>query len=760
MDYYVTNYKPHLVFYETPARFTWLEEPNQPTYTILVYKKPNELYGTYENLEYSFFTPDQPMEPGLYWYRVLAGEKVLVDHQTFEIVQDAVATPLPNRDTRYADHPEHPRLWLDKHGIEDLKKTSTSNHLELWNSFLEHGVMAYVHGPIIPEPEFYPDHIRKIDLWRSMYISCQEVVYTVKHLAIAWRVTGNEQYLRKAKSTLLSVANWDLEGPTARSYNDEAGFRVLVALAWGYDWLFEDLTESERQIVRKTLLLRGRELYGYVAEQIKIHVKLMDSHGVRSLSMALIPAALALYQEEPEATTWLNYVIEYLYTIYSPWGGKDGGWAEGPNYWQSGLSFVTEAMVLLKKAFGLELHLRPFFQNTGDFPLFTYSQDQRFMGFCDMSDLGDYPGPKVGYILRLLSLLSANPNRHYYAWYYDQAKTRVKEHQSQFFNYGWWNFAFEELFFHTQFTPIDSKAPETGVHVTWFKDVDWVTFHKDMANPQEHLTFMMKSSPYGSVSHSHGDQNAFVLHGFGEPLAIQAGYYIGFWSEMHVNFRRHTHSKNGILIDGQGQYAQIYKTNGSEDRNPSAKSQFEQLVRANGKIETCEQFDSWSYCRGNATAAYLPTVPYLKTYIRQVLFYHQGFFVIVDQVELSQKGKINWLLHTLSKMELLDNQVRVTQGPAGLDVYFYNSEMRLSQTNEFLGVDPKEVQEYPPQWHLNAETEEQTLHHEIITILHPYKTATKALCKATQQSGDRVLITYEEHEITLKKNPSGTWIFH
>lgn len=70
---------------------------------------------------------------------------------------------------------------------------------------------------------------------------------------------------------------------------------------------------------------------------------------------------------------------------------------------------------------------------------------------------------------------------------------------------------------------VEAQAPREIEEVKWFQDVGWVAMHHRMDDPEEHIMFLTKSSPYGSISHSHGDQNCFVLHAFGEPLAIHSG---------------------------------------------------------------------------------------------------------------------------------------------------------------------------------------------------------------------------------------------
>lgn len=755
MNYYVYNRPSGAVSYENPPRFTWMPAEDGEIYTIEVFNSQHEPCYRFDSVPINFYTPDMVMEPGDYTYRILSGEKTLVSEQPFSISKNAAITPLKGREHRYDAISAHPRIWLNQPDITRLKERSQTELQPYWNRFLETGVRPWVGTSPHNEPLPYPNNKRVIPIWRKMYMDCQEALYAVKHCAVAWRVTGAPDCLATAKNWLMTIASWDTAGPTARSYNDEAAFRIITALAWGYDWLYEDLTSEERRLVKSTLLTRARELYDYVKNQIKIHIKLLDSHGVRSLSMALVPAALALYEEEAEAVEWLNYTIEYFFTMFSPWGGDDGGWAEGPTYWQSGVSFFTEAISLIKKATGLDIFKRPFFKNTGDFILNTYCQDTRFMAFGDMSDLGDYPGLKAGYTMRILSATSDSPNRRQYAWYYEQAKKRGEGTEHLFYNYGWWNFDFDELFFHMLYTPTPIEVPDNRTTVKWFRDIGWVCIHKNMADEKRHLAFYFKSSPYGSVSHSHGDQNAFVLHGFGEPLAIQSGYYIGYWSSMHTEWRRHTKSKNAILIGDKGQFAQLHQKTKAEEMNGSAKSQFESLMAANGTIEECSTSEGSIYIRGDALNAYRKTVPALLSAKRHVLMIEETFFLIIDEIELSQEETVSWLMHGLHEFTLGNNSFSSSHQGTGVDVLFTGSSMVLEQTNQFEGVNPNETEGLNMQWHIKATTEKPQLSHRIASLLYPYREEDKEFFALNSAEGDELIITRTKQSSASAGNAAG-----
>ena len=358
------------------------------------------------------------------------------------------------------------------------------------------------------------------------------------------------------------------------------------------------------------------------------------------------------------------------------------------------------------------------------------------MAFGDMSDLGDYPGLKAGFTMRILSAATRNPNAPQYAWYYDKAKIRGKGTEGMFYNYGWWNFDFDELFFRLLYeNPVAARAPEAGVSLTWFRDVGWVTLHKDMADEGKHLAFYFKSSPYGSVSHSHGDQNAFVLHAFGEPLAIQSGYYIGFWSSMHLNWRRETKSKNAITIGGVGQFAQLRKTTKAEEMNGSAKSQYEQLIAAKGCIEACEQRDGVVYMRGDATPAFAKTVPSLLSNKRHVLFVAESFFVIVDEIRLSAPETIDYRLHALYPFETGENFARICGQKAGM-LALFGSDVIMTQSDVFDGVDPSEYEGLPTQYHLCATTREASCEHTFVSVIYPYALGSE---KPLALSGTRIV---------------------
>ncbi|OMF38069.1 alginate lyase [Paenibacillus sp. FSL H8-0548] len=707
---------------ENPPRFTWMPARLDHDQYMLQYAMTDifeeEQTVTVQSIPYNLYTPDHCFAPGRYYWRYAlqpaaeVGEAAWSEIRSFTVPEGLPETPLPARQHRYETTTSaHPRLWLGMESILSFRSELAKNAKYCgWDDFYEQSVKPWLDRELIAEPERYPDNKRVAKLWRKMYMDCQETLYAIRHLSVAGVILQDASMIEKAKSWLLHVIGWDTEGTTSRDYNDEAAFRIAGAIAWGYDWLHAYLSDEEREAVRANLLRRTEQVAYHVIDRSKIHHIPYDSHAVRSLSSVLTPACIVLLHEEPKAREWLDYTLEYYSCLYSPWGGEDGGWAEGPLYWTTGLAFVIEAINLIRSYTSIDMFKRPFFAKTGDFPLYCASPGTVRASFGDQSYLGEPTSLKTGFNIRQFAGLTGNG---LYQWFHEQTAASDKDADSKFYNYGWWDFRFDELQYSYDYPAVEATSPSADAiqPVKWFRDIGWVAMHHRMDDPQEHIMLLAKSSRYGSISHSHGDQNGFLLHAFGEPLAIESGHYVAFGSTMHLNWRRQTRSTNNILIDGLGQYAGKNKV---------------QCMEASGEIEDAYyslEGGGFGYARMNATAAYKANVPYLKRYVRELYFFNQSYVVIVDYVDLEQPAKLEWLMHTLYEMDLSKQAFRVNGLAADMDgrfVYCSSGSLTLSQHDQFTDVDLSELEGLEKQWHLSASTN-VAASHRIVTLLVPMR---------------------------------------
>lgn len=708
------KYRPeNEILIENPPRFMWVPENDENNlYRLEISKDMSFPYGMTEvldNIPYNFTTLDKKLEPGKYFWRYTIDDN---NHdwskiRCFDIPEDAAITVVKARKDRFSGlNRNHPRIWLNCDEIKEFKeKLKTDDNYCGFYDFYKNSVRKYADSEFVKEPERYPDDKRVVNLWRGNYQTCQHALEYIRSLSVAGVLLDNEEYMNMAKKALLEIIQWDTDGATSRDYNDECSFRVAYAIAFGYDWLYEILTDEERSAVRNILYIRTKQVADHVMIDSKIHYSLYDSHAVRSLSSVLTPCCIAMLFENEDAQKWLNYTIDYLSVIYTPWGGADGGWAEGVMYWGSGMAFLIDALNIIKSYIGIDIYKRPFFQNTGDFQMYCNPTGTYRASFCDQSNLGNMAGHKQAFNIRQFANVTGNGN---YYRYYQEVFRLMPKIEDAFYNNGWWDFDFDEMVYRYQARDIVYRTDIPIEKVKWFHDVGWVAINKAMFDYDNHIFMLTKSSPYGSVSHSHGDQNAFVIFAYGEPLVIKSGYYIGFNTSMHRNWRRQTKSHNTLLINGQGQYAGMDKA-----------KQF----AAKGKICDVKEYQDYVYIKEEATQAYISNVNDLKKYEREIYFVNDSYFVIVDTVETQTESTVDFLLHSLEKYEINGNEFKVKRPNATLNgqiLYSFSGIHKISQTDEFEGVDEKEIEGLKGQWHLKVHTNPSKIH-KIVTLLVPEK---------------------------------------
>lgn len=703
---------------ENPPRFSWLPVLDDGTsYTVRISSDAEfDEHKTieFENIQNNFFTPDQVLEPGTWYWCYAEWSEFEKKRRTTWSVARCFIVPKGLSESSLLGpversklwSKEHPRLWLNEHKISKFKtKISSQPDAYGFDCFMEKSVSKWLTRDFISEPEPYINNIRTAEIWRKNYIKCQELIYAIRHMAVAGKILDDSELKNTAKRWLLSAAEWDVNGTTSRFYSDESAFRVAVALAWGYDWLFDELTEAERKIVRDALVERTRQVADHVRNNAKIMLFPYDSHAVRAVSSVLVPCSIALIHDYPEAAEWLNFSIDFLSTVYSPWGDEQGGWAEGVHYWMTGLAYLTDAANLLRNYSDINLYERNFLKNTGDFPLYTRPPNSRRATFGDDATQGDPVCLKMAY---LMSQFARVTGKGEYQWYCEQAVKLDQDTAEEFYNYGWWDLNFDMMVMDHDYPSVDAIPPKNIESCKLFNGVGWVAIQKDMHEENQHIHFLLKSSPFGSISHSHADQNAFCMSAFGEDLAVQSGHYIAFNSSMHLKWRKQTRSKNAILINGKGQYAGGDKS---------------KAMRASGSILSAVNYQDHTFLRADATDAYKSMSPEVSRVYRDVYFIHDRYFVILDHVEAEDPVALDWLIHANGPFDFGEKSFRYNGDRAGFYgefVWSSSGTPDLHQVHGFPDVDKAEVDGLPLSSHIHASFPKNTKH-QIATLLVPYR---------------------------------------
>ncbi len=581
----------------------------------------------------------------------------------------------------------------------------------------------------------------KVDLWRGQQDAAGRIAAVAEAAALIWVVTGEERYLDVAREWLLQACRWKLDagawasgpvrGATDVYYNDEAHFRLWRKLPLVYDQIRDELGDGERKIVLDHFRERGRRSARWIRETGRIERLKRNSlevnpssHPVRFMTMTGL-TGLALWDDLPEAREWWRFAYDFYRDQFTPWGGDDGGWAEGVAYWRGVIEHAAFQDALL--AIGDPLaYANPFWRNTPYFQVYN-AQPYRHTAFGDLSNAGRFNlEPVVADFL--LHMARVTGDGHLVSYASLQTDTRVSPIDSGLGSLDriYPNAAeFLVRNFIASGRPLPAAEPLSALPAQrFFSDVGWASMHSALGRPEEdiHITFV--SSPYGSFSHSHAHQNAFILNAWGENLAIASGYREFHNSPHHDGWTRLTVSKNLILIDGRGQKPR--------DKNST------------GRITRFDARDDAVWTTGDATKAHQLGNPEggIERVTRDLVFVDRRYLVVRDVVRTREPSSVTWLLHAVNPIAWEEDRAGAfihTDG-ATLTTRLLTPEgsgWDAEVKDKFsVPVDPKYARggvtaswatgSWTEQSHLFARTRERSREHTIFAVLWPERGARDA----------------------------------
>ena len=216
----------------------------------------------------------------------------------------------------------HPRLLFTGAEEAAVKQLIQSNQLagEL-AEFLKAKADTLV---ITPQKPYLKDKYGNI-LWTS-----RSYVNRLGTLALAYRLYGERKYLDAANEALLWVCNYpDWDPP---HYLDTAEMATAVAIA--YDWLYDALPTSTKDLVKKCLYERAivRVLREYEKGSLGSWAKRETNWNV-VCNTGMVLAALGIAEDYPkEAAVILDNAAKYMPNCLKHFA-PDGVCYEGPAYW-------------------------------------------------------------------------------------------------------------------------------------------------------------------------------------------------------------------------------------------------------------------------------------------------------------------------------------------------------------------------------------------------------------------------------------------
>lgn len=434
---------------------------------------------------------------------------------------------------------------------------------------------------------------------------CLDRVYT---LATVYRLEGDRRYADRAIREMLVAAEFKDWNP--RHFLDTA--EMTHALAVGYDWLYGVLTDEQRATIRDAIvekgLREGEKVYRAQAWWTKTRY---NWNQVCNGGMTI--GALAVADEHPQFARWIVHQACRSVQVAMEEFAPDGGWAEGPGYWNYATRYNVYMLAALESALGTDFGLSsmPGFSVTGDFRVHVVGPTGLTFNFAD-------GGASAGTAAQMY-WLARKFNRPLYAW-----------HEREVIG---GNTALDLWWFDPR-----GDGPEDEPLARHFRHTDVVLMRSAWNDPQ--AIFVGLKAGNNAVNHSQLELGSFVLDALGQRWALDLGsdnYNLPayFGAKRWTYYRLATEGQNTLWVNG-------------ENQNP----------RAVAPLVAFESEADRHAATADLSAAYNNK---LGKVLRTVRMTGSQHVEVEDRIERCDGAEIVWQMHTRAKVALAGSRAELRQ---------------------------------------------------------------------------------------------------
>lgn len=482
-------------------------------------------------------------------------------------------------------------------------------------------------------------------------------------LGVTYAVEDDEKAAARLRDAMLHVASFDVwTGPQNKDrdvpwLSDLSTTRIAMELAYGYDMIYDTLTEAERDTIADAVLNKGVMplLMDWVLPETRIHALDSMGHNWWSVCIGLAGAALLPVSDrlEPDYFEYLIGQIEQALIEFLEYPGctlfnKVPNYDEHSLFYESVGYFCYGTGELLRYLWHAERYLgrrnslrRALPPALGEAILsfaYPYWQDgKNKIGFLNYGDSA-YTA-NIMPMVRWLRLLGYDtPALAAYA-----AQTPVEEdiltltaplNTADLSGLGT--------------LPTTAVYPKTGYAITrdsWGNDA----------------TLLAIKSGY-TWNHAHADAGSFILYDHGAPLLIDSGS-CSYGDKLYRSYYCKDISHNVLLIGGEGQ-------------------RYEEQIRGSkfsGCISEHYEKDSLFYVQADATG---PMAHLCSRMYRNFIWLDHSILVIVDDVLCHEPNTVQFLLHFDGEQRTCeDGSVLITGARSHAKLY---TEMHIESREGYL----------------------------------------------------------------------------
>lgn len=456
----------------------------------------------------------------------------------------------------------------------------------------------------------------------------------IELLGYAGFFTGNASYHDTAIANLMALATWDPLGMTGELSQDQANRDVYLGLAVGLDLLQYRLTPLQRSTVVTALKQR---LVQVMAKLDHLDVLPNNSHLLTTTAYATETLMYVVGMSDfPEAKAMLNKSWTAYISLMGAWSGStDGAFANSTAYGWFALANSARALAAIKLVADLDLTPMPAAGALGDNQIAFAAPNATLRS--PFGDALENERRYFDYSYDGYRLYASVTGRSRHEWYWRARPSNVTlAVPLQAMHY---------LLLGKRIPVAPSAAP--ALPNSWlFEDAGTVAMHSQSADPARSSVFF-RSSRFGSINHSHADNNSFSFVSHGKAMLISGGYYPYFNSPHHALVGRATRFKNALTFDGG--IGQAEPTSVLTARSVPGRPRYS--MEARGQLINFADTGAWAVTTGDATLAYAGKgesdttfTPFVTNAIRSVGYNRNKKIVVIYDWATSDSAR-TWELN-------------------------------------------------------------------------------------------------------------------
>lgn len=511
----------------------------------------------------------------------------------------------------------HPRLFVNDEDVARLKTLITDDpQTRRWYEDLQAKAAKAMAEP----------RTKYVIIGPRLLEQSRAALRRVTLLAGLYLLDRDERFAARAVQEMRAAAAFPDWNPS--HFLDTA--EMTTALAIGYDWLYDYLTPQDRALIRRVIIEKGLQP-GLKAYERGDGWTTGTNNWNQVCSSGMTIGALAVADEEPALA---RRIIDYArVSIRLPMNqfAPDGGYEEGPGYWNYGTRYNIFYLAAVQSALGTMFGLERTqgFADTGMFRIHVTSPTSLTFNFADGNET-------AGTSAHML-WMAREMNRPVYA---EHERAMVEDNANIF--HLLWAGASGERAKRIVDLPLD----------VMFRRIN-VAFFRGGWNDSRAAYVGFKGGS-NQASHAHLDLGTFVFDALGQRWVSDLGpddYNLpGYWDSKKMTgkrwsyYRLNTHGHNTLVINEANQEA-----------------------TASAPIVAFHSAPERAFAVADLTTAYTPVVTRAH---RGVALLERRRLLVQDEVTARSPVEIKWQMHTRAVVEINRVDARravLTQGGEELE---------------------------------------------------------------------------------------------